>query len=56
MGESGVLDERALSEAKLNEIYAPLRQAVSASVARQEELVGKIQVCKFALHHFFGNM
>ncbi len=52
MGESGMLDERALSEAKLNEIYAPLRQAVSTSVARQEQLVAKIQVREFEFHDF----
>ena len=43
MAESSMLDERALSESKLVEIYTPLRAKVTDSVHQQESLVGRIQ-------------
>ena len=37
------MDEEALSLEKLNETFAPLREAVSASLGEQESLVSSVQ-------------
>ncbi len=44
LAESELLNEEQLSNDKLNQIYGPLRQQVSASVARQESVLQQVQV------------
>uniref|UniRef100_A0A914X123 BRO1 domain-containing protein n=1 Tax=Plectus sambesii TaxID=2011161 RepID=A0A914X123_9BILA len=43
LGESGALNEEQISTEKLNEIYGPLREQVSASVKEQETVMAQVQ-------------
>lgn len=44
LGDSGALNEEQISTEKLNEIYGPLREQVSASIKEQENVMAQVQV------------
>lgn len=43
LGDSGALNEEQISTEKLNEIYGPLREQVSASIKEQENVMAQVQ-------------
>ena len=44
LAQDGAIDEQALTVSELDTIYSPLREQVSDSIYRQENLVSQIQV------------
>ena len=53
LSDSGAVNEEQLSTDKLNEKFGPLREKVSESIKRQENLVEEIQVWFVAKFYIF---